>query len=83
MKPIQNRSSTGRWLALALVWIAFAVPLTGCDTVVLTSSDIVVDGREVVSNMIKGAIIPPIEELIDKGVNFVFDQFECSDDTCR
>jgi hypothetical protein len=44
------------------------------------SSTVTLDGREVVSSLIRGLILTPIESAIDASIDRVFDQFDDDDD---
>lgn len=64
-------------LALLTVGTTLVSPLSACDLGTFTStSTVTLDGREVVSFLVRGAILSPIEALIDRGINAVFGEDE-------
>lgn len=42
----------------------------------VATTSVTVDPRSVISSLVKGLIIAPIEDLIDRGIDYVFDKLE-------
>jgi len=65
---------------LGLGVMAFQLPLGSCqfDQITATST-VTLDGREVIMNLIRGAILTPIDTFITDSVNELFDEFDSSD----
>jgi len=70
------RNLKRRLAALGLGVLIFQFP-GGCqfDNITATST-VTLSGREVVINMIRGALLTPIDAFITQGVNELFDQLE-------
>lgn len=65
-----------RLAALGLGVLIFQFP-GGCQLENITAtSTVTLSGREVVINMIRGALLTPIDAFITQGVNELFDQLE-------
>ena len=72
MKGIKR---TVRGKAVALLCTAGAVCQVGsCDLgEITTTTTVTLDGREVIISLIRGTILPPIEQFITDAVNEAFD----------
>lgn len=42
----------------------------------VATTSVTVDPRAVISSLVKGLIIAPVEDLIDRGIDYVFDKLE-------
>ena len=70
-----------RTLALAATGVLLASPFASCDLgQFTTTSTVTLDGREVVSFLVRSWILTPIENAVDEGINRFFDRFDHSDD---
>ncbi|GEM_PF-2379712 len=66
-----------RTLALGAAGVLLASPFTSCDLgQFTTTSTVTLDGREVVSFLVRSWILTPIENAVDEGINRFFDQFD-------
>ena len=80
---MKKRGRIHRLKELAIVGVlgtAFVVPLGGCDMGEFTAtSTVTLDGREVVSFLVRSWVLTPIEEAINNGVERLFDRIESED----
>ena len=82
MKNHKHLAKTQRkFAALLAAWMLFAWPLGSCDLGQIdVSSSISINARDVLTGLIIGAIIDPIETAVITGVNDLFDEIEAKDD---
>ena len=77
---MRNRSLKKKAVLLGLGAMVFQLPLGSCEFDQITAtSTVTLDGREVIVNLIRGAILTPIDTFITDSVNELFDEFENSD----
>ncbi len=73
----------GRWrrrAAIASTGLLLAWPLGSCNPgEFTTTTTITLDGREVVSWLVRAWLLTPIEQAIDRGIDRFFDQFDDQD----
>lgn len=66
-----------RKAAIGLTAVAMPLSMGGCDLTDFTAtSTVTLDGREVVSYLVRSAILTPIQDFIDNAINQFFDEFE-------
>ncbi len=69
-----------RALTLGAAGVLFASPFASCDLgQFTTTSTVTLDGREVVSFLVRSWLLTPIENAVDEGIDRFFDQFEHND----
>lgn len=70
-----------KFTALALTGSLLAAPLGACDLgEFTTSSTVTLSGREVISFVVRSAILTPIENAVNRGVDYVFNKLEGDED---
>lgn len=67
-----------KWTAITTMGMSLAV-IGNCNLGEVTATT-TLDGRDVVTSLLKGALLTPIETAINEGVEYVFDKIDDSDD---
>ena len=75
MRIYQKMARYRKMAAVGAAGLMLAAPVS-CDLgEFTTTSTVTLDGREVVSFLVRSWILTPIEDGIDRGINAFFDQF--------
>lgn len=78
-KTYRRLGGIRRWAAVSMLGSTFAVG--GCELGEFTStSTVTLDGREVVSFLVRSWVLTPIENAVTTGIEKLFDQLEGDDD---
>jgi hypothetical protein len=81
MKACKRVSGLKKLAVMSTMGTAFAFPLGACDLGEFTTTQTVaLDGREVVTYLVRSAILTPIDNLITRGVDAFFDRFDDEED---
>ena len=81
MKIYTRLSGFKKLVAAGVIGMVFQFPFTSCDLgEFTTTTTTTLDGREVVSFLVRTAILTPIETVVNTGVNAFFDRFDKDDD---
>ncbi|HMQ16678.1 MAG TPA: hypothetical protein PKC49_11960 [Phycisphaerae bacterium] len=67
-----------RRAAFSISALAAAFPFSGCNFGEFTST-VTLDGRQVVTYLVRSAILTPIQTAIDGGIDYLFDRLEDGD----
>lgn len=77
MKSYRQLSWYKRLLVFSTMGTTFAWPLGACDLGEFqTTSTVTLDGREVVAFLIRSTVLSPIEQAVDRGVDWLFDRLD-------
>lgn len=70
-----------RGALLASSGLALAFPFGSCDFGEFeATSTVTLDGREVVTFLVRSALLGPLEQLIDQGIDYAFDRLTGEED---
>lgn len=81
MKPGTRNRWQRRLVALGMSGTVFAFPWGSCDLgEFTTTSTVTLSGRDVVSFLVRSAVLTPVETAVDRVITNLFDKLEGEDD---